>query len=70
MSAPTCRHGCAVTGTLSPSVCAAVSVPTATSRARAGTSATAVFGAPPARRSVEDMDEGIRSHLRRTHARG
>ncbi len=30
----------------------------------------AVFGAPPARRSVEDMDEGIRSHLRRTHARG
>ena len=29
----------------------------------------AVFGAPPARRSVEDMDEGIRSHMRRTHAR-
>ena len=29
----------------------------------------AVFGAPPARRSVADMDEGIRSHLRRTHAR-
>ena len=30
----------------------------------------AVFGAPPARRSVEDMDEGIRYHLRRPHARG
>ena len=30
----------------------------------------AVFSAAPARRSVEDMDEGIRSHLRRTHARG
>ena len=30
----------------------------------------AVFGGPPARRSVEDMDEGIRSHIRRTHARG
>ena len=29
----------------------------------------AVFGTPPARRSVEDMDEGIRSHMRRTHAR-
>ena len=28
-----------------------------------------VFGHPPARRSVEDMDEGIRSHMRRTHAR-
>ena len=28
----------------------------------------AVFGRPPARRSVEDMDEGIRSHMRRTHA--
>ena len=30
----------------------------------------AVFGTPPARRSVEDMDEGIRSHMRRSHARG
>ena len=29
----------------------------------------AVFGRPPARRSVEDMDEGIRSRMRRTHAR-
>ena len=29
----------------------------------------AVFGKPPARRSVEDMDEGIRSHVRRKHAR-
>ena len=29
----------------------------------------AVFGTPPARRSVEEMDEGIRSHLRRSHAR-
>ena len=29
----------------------------------------AVFGRPPARRSIEDMDEGIRSHMRRTHAR-
>ena len=29
----------------------------------------AVFGAPPARRSVEDMDAGIRSHMRRNHAR-
>ena len=29
----------------------------------------AVFGAPPARRSVAAMDEGIRSHMRRTHAR-
>ena len=28
----------------------------------------AVFARPPARRSIEDMDEGIRSHLRRTHA--
>ncbi len=28
----------------------------------------AVFGRPPARRSIEDMDEGIRSHMRRTHA--
>ncbi len=30
----------------------------------------AMFSAPPARKSVEDMDEGIRSHMRRTHARG
>lgn len=30
----------------------------------------AVFGRPPARRSIEDMEAGIRSHLRRTHARG
>ena len=30
----------------------------------------AVISAPPARRRVEDMDEGIQSHLRRTHARG
>ena len=30
----------------------------------------AVFDAPPARKRVEDMDEGIRSHMRRTHARG
>ncbi len=29
----------------------------------------AVFGTPPARRSVEEMDEGIRSHVRRRHAR-
>ena len=29
----------------------------------------AVFGSPPARRSIEDMDEGIRSRMRRTHAR-
>ena len=29
----------------------------------------AVFAKPPARRSIEDMDEGIRSHVRRTHAR-
>ena len=29
----------------------------------------AVFGSPPARRSIEDMDEGIRSRVRRTHAR-
>ncbi len=29
----------------------------------------AVFGGPPARRSVEDMETGIRAHLRRTHAR-
>ena len=30
----------------------------------------AVFSAPPARTSVEDMDEGIQSHMRRTHSRG
>ena len=29
----------------------------------------AVFDKPPARRSVEEMDEGIRSHMRRKHAR-
>ena len=29
----------------------------------------AVFGTPPARRSIEEMDEGIRSHMRRTNAR-
>ena len=29
----------------------------------------AVFARPPARRSVEDMDEGIRAYMRRTHAR-
>ena len=29
----------------------------------------AVFGTPPARRSIEDTDEGIRSHMRRTDAR-
>ncbi len=29
----------------------------------------AVFDAPPARRSIEDMDEGIRSHMQRRHAR-
>ncbi len=29
----------------------------------------AVFSSPPARRSVEDLDEGIRSRMRRTHAR-
>ena len=29
----------------------------------------AVFGTPPARRNIEDMDEGIRSHMRRTDAR-
>ena len=29
----------------------------------------AVFGTPPARRSVEEMDEGIRSRMRRSHAR-
>ena len=30
----------------------------------------AVFDTPPQRRSVADMDEGIRSRARRTHARG
>ena len=29
----------------------------------------AVFATPPARRSVEEMDEGIRSRMRRRHAR-
>ena len=29
----------------------------------------AIFAAPPARRSVDDMDDGIRSHRRRSHAR-
>jgi len=29
----------------------------------------AAFGSPPARGSVEDMDAGIRSRMRRTHAR-
>ena len=29
----------------------------------------AVFDGPPQRRSVADMDEGIRSRMRRTHAR-
>ena len=29
----------------------------------------AVFDSPPPRRSVADMDEGIRSRARRTHAR-
>ena len=29
----------------------------------------AVFGTPPARRSIGEMDEGIRSHMRRTNAR-
>ena len=29
----------------------------------------AMFSSPPARRSVEDMDEGIRCRMRRTHAR-
>ena len=29
----------------------------------------AVFTTPPARASVEDMDEGIRSRVRRSHAR-
>lgn len=29
----------------------------------------AVFGTVPDRRSIEDMDEGIRSRTRRTHAR-
>ena len=39
-------------------------------RASKYSSLEAAFSTPPARRSVEDMDEGIRSHLRRTHARG
>ena len=30
----------------------------------------AVFRRPPGRRSIEDMEAGVRSHLRRTHARG
>ena len=30
----------------------------------------AVFDTPPERRSVSDMDEGIRARLRREHARG
>ena len=30
----------------------------------------AVFTAPPARASIEDMDEGVRSRMRRSHARG
>ena len=29
----------------------------------------AVFTTPPARRSIEDMDEGIRSRMCRSHAR-
>ena len=29
----------------------------------------AVFPAPPARASIDDMDEGIRSRMRRSHAR-
>lgn len=29
----------------------------------------AVFGTSPARKSIEDMDEGIRSRMRQTHAR-
>ena len=29
----------------------------------------AVFGTPPDRRSIDDMDEGIRSRMQRTHAR-
>ena len=29
----------------------------------------AVFDRPPVRRSVEDMDEGIRLHMLRKHAR-
>lgn len=29
----------------------------------------AAFGTLPARKSIEDMDEGIRSRMRRTHAR-
>lgn len=30
----------------------------------------AVFATPPARRSIVDTDEGIRSRMRRRHARG
>ena len=30
----------------------------------------AVFDTPPERRSVSDMDEGIRARMRRKHARG
>ena len=30
----------------------------------------AVFDTPPERRSVSDMDEGIRTRMRRKHARG
>ena len=30
----------------------------------------AVFNTPPARKSVEAMDDGIRSRMRRSHARG
>ena len=30
----------------------------------------AVFGAPPERRSVSDMDEGVRTRTRHRHARG
>lgn len=30
----------------------------------------AVFATPPARRNIEDMDEGIRSRMRRKYARG
>ena len=30
----------------------------------------AVFDSPPERRSVSDMDEGIRTGMRRKHARG
>ena len=30
----------------------------------------AVFPAIPVRRSIKDMDEGVRSRMRRSHARG